>query len=55
MNSLFDTKTLTEIKNRIDNLSEETKPNWGKMNSGQMLRHCQTPFNIVNGTVENEN
>lgn len=52
MNSLFDTKTLTEIKNRIDNLSEETKPNWGKMNSGQMLRHCQTPFNIVNGTVE---
>ena len=52
MKSLFDTNTLSEVKNRIDNISVHTNPEWGKMNAGQMLKHCQTPFHIVNGTVQ---
>ena len=52
MKSLFDSTTLSEVKDRIETISEGTTPNWGKMNSGQMLKHCQIPFNIINGTQE---
>ncbi len=52
MKSLFETETLSEITNRIGNLNENTTPGWGKMNVGQMVTHCQVPFNIIEGTVE---
>ena len=54
MKSLFETETLSEITNRIEKLNEGTIPNWGKMNVGQMVKHCQVPFNVVSGAVKME-
>jgi len=52
MKSLFNTEDFSEIKNRINSIDDNSKAEWGKMNSGQMLKHCQAPFNVVNGTIE---
>lgn len=52
MNSLFTSEGLSEIQTRINNLSETTKPQWGKMNVSQMLKHCIAPMAAVNGKVE---
>lgn len=49
MKSLFDLEVQQEILERIDNLSESKKPLWGKMNSSQMLYHCQCPLQIALG------
>ncbi|PKA83452.1 uncharacterized protein DUF1569 [Ulvibacter sp. MAR_2010_11] len=47
MKSLFDAEAFSEIKNRIENLAEASPRQWGKMTHGQMLHHCQGPFNIM--------
>ena len=47
MQSLFDQKTFQEIQQRLANLKPETTPLWGKMNAGQMLKHCQRPLEIA--------
>jgi len=47
MKSLFDTEAHKEILDRIENLNENTSPNWGKMSINQMVWHCQGPFNIM--------
>jgi len=49
MKSLFNEDTFTEINQRIEKLTPETKPLWGKMNTGQMLWHSQGPLNIMLG------
>ena len=49
MKSLFDSETHTEILNRIDNLSESSTGEWGKMEVGQMLHHCQYPLKVALG------
>jgi hypothetical protein len=40
MKSIFDRSTRDELKSRIQNLNEQSTPGWGKMNVGQMMRHC---------------
>lgn len=47
MKSLFDKSSYNEIKNRVSNLTSEDTPTWGKMNVGQMVTHCQFPFEIA--------
>lgn len=54
MKSLFETKSLSEIINRINSLDENKLPDWGKMNVGQMIKHCQIPFGVINGTIKME-
>lgn len=49
MKSLFDESAYNEIRTRINKLNETTERNWGKMSVGQMLHHCQGPFNIMLG------
>ena len=49
MKSLFDSETHAEILNRIDKLSESSQGEWGKMEVGQMLRHCQYPLKVATG------
>ncbi|MDB4292381.1 DUF1569 domain-containing protein [Maribacter sp.] len=46
MKSLFDTNTYEHILERIDNLSEDSERQWGKMTAGQMAWHCQFPVKI---------
>jgi len=40
MKTIFDTVTRNEIIERINSLSENSKPIWGKMNIYQMTKHC---------------
>ncbi|WP_299115248.1 DUF1569 domain-containing protein [uncultured Winogradskyella sp.] len=47
MKSFFEDGVYNEISTRINNLNEDTKAQWGKMNPGQMLHHCQMPLNII--------
>lgn len=49
MKSLFNTEAHQEILNRINNLDENSQAVWGKMNVGQMLKHCQIPIEIALG------
>ena len=44
MKNLFDQSTREEILHRLHMLQPETKAQWGKMNVGQMLAHCQGGF-----------
>lgn len=47
MKSFFEDGVYSEILSRINDLSENTQPKWGKMNAAQMLNHCQMPLNII--------
>lgn len=49
MKSLFNDEVLLEIEQRLQNLSSDKTPVWGKMTVGQMLWHCQGPLNIMLG------
>lgn len=49
MKSLFDSQTTTEILTRIDQLNEASEGQWGKMEIGQMLYHCQFPLRLALG------
>lgn len=49
MKSLFENKSYSEIKERINNLTENSERKWGKMAVDQMLYHCQQPLNVSLG------
>jgi hypothetical protein len=40
MKSVFDASVRQELIDRINSLTVNSKPQWGKMNICQMLRHC---------------
>lgn len=40
MKSILDKETRNEIVVRIESLNKECKPQWGKMNVAQMVKHC---------------
>lgn len=49
MKSLFNSDAFAEIENRLENLTADTHGEWGKMDTAQMLHHCQGPLNIMLG------
>ncbi len=54
MKSLFESETHEQVLNRIEGLTESTQPQWGKMEVGQMLKHCQIPFEVALSHIEME-
>jgi hypothetical protein len=52
MNSLFDVQYNTEIINRINKLTPDTKPLWGKMTVAQMMAHCIEGFRSAYGEIK---
>ena len=48
--NLFDPAARQDIIDRINKLTPESKPQWGKMNVSQMLVHVQMPIGIAYGT-----
>ena len=42
MKSIFESLTREEVINRINLLTNNSKPLWGKMNVEQMVKHCAT-------------
>ncbi|MFB9275527.1 DUF1569 domain-containing protein [Cohnella cellulosilytica] len=49
MKSIFDRDHTTEILERIDRLTPQSQPQWGKMNAAQMLAHCSAFQEIASG------
>lgn len=49
--SLFHPDDLQEIQERIDQISENSAPKWGKMEPAQMFRHCDKILQIALGKI----
>ncbi len=52
MQDLFDVRENEAMLARIDRLAPTASPQWGKMNVGQMLAHCQVPLQVAFGDVK---
>jgi tetrahydromethanopterin S-methyltransferase subunit G len=52
MKSIFEENAYNEIKNRLENLSENANANWGKMSVEQMLEHYTKPIELALGESE---
>jgi len=51
MQSLFNEQAYAEILERLDRLSPESQPKWGKMDVAQMLAHCSEPLKVPLGKL----
>lgn len=47
MKHIFDEKVNSELIDRINQLTNESKPVWGKMNVSQMLAHCCITYEFI--------
>ena len=47
MKNIFTKEVTAEIVARIDRLTSETQPIWGKMSVAQMLAHCCVTYEMV--------
>lgn len=45
--NIFTPETTATIENRLSKLDTATKPQWGKMNAGQMLAHLNVMYEMV--------
>jgi uncharacterized protein DUF1569 len=52
MKTFFDPSAPQELENRIQKLTAESKPSWGKMSAAQMLSHCAAPMRVATGDAE---
>ena len=50
----FDPATTKKTLERLDQLSNTTKPQWGKMNSAQMLAHLSVAYDLAYGTTQSK-
>jgi len=49
MNSIYDKASIDTMISRINNLTPESQPLWGKMNAAQMLQHCKLASDVAFG------
>lgn len=49
MESLYNSQVLNAVVDRINKLTPETKPLWGKMNVSQMMEHCSRALDFSTG------
>ena len=47
MKNVFTRQDATDLIIRINKLSPQTKPQWGKMSVSQMLAHCNVTYELV--------
>lgn len=45
--NIFSTEVSEEIISRINKLTPDTHPQWGKMNATQMLAHCAVTYEML--------
>ena len=45
--NIFTQEVANEVIHRLEKINEETVPVWGKMNAGQMMAHCNVPYEMV--------
>lgn len=51
MTNIFDKEDNAELLNRLQELTSESKPLWGKMTAAQMVLHAQRPLEVALGTL----
>ena len=54
MKTLWQENARREIIERLANLTPDSKPNWGKMNCGQMLAHVADGLRMALGDLKTE-
>jgi len=47
MKNIFDAADVQEMVDRIDKLTPQSQPIWGKMTVSQMLAHCSVSYEMV--------
>ena len=47
MKNIFEKSVTEGVITRIENLSNESLPQWGKMNAGQMLAHLSVAYEFL--------
>ncbi|HAY33635.1 MAG TPA: DUF1569 domain-containing protein [Ignavibacteria bacterium] len=47
MKNIFDAGVTDEIISRINKLTPEDRPQWGKMSAGQMFAHCNVSYEMI--------
>lgn len=52
MRSIYNKAHNLELIDRINKLTPESQPKWGKMNVAQMLSHCQGPMDVAFGNLK---
>lgn len=50
--TIWDAPAREAILQRFSLLSEDTRPRWGKMSSGQMLTHCTAALDMLTGRLD---
>lgn len=50
MKNIFSHEVSNEVIARIESLTPETKPKWGKMSVSQMLAHCNVTYKMAFST-----
>lgn len=51
MKSLFEKVAFDELLSRIEKLTPQSQPQWGKMSVDQMLAHCATALDMASGKI----
>lgn len=49
--NIFDKEENLKLQQRLQNLTAEITPIWGKMNAAQMVLHCQRPIDVADGKL----
>jgi hypothetical protein len=50
--NIFNTATTEETLKRLENLTPNSQPKWGKMNAAQMLAHLNVAYDIAYGKTK---
>ncbi len=51
LNTFDTTTTTTSLLQRLEKLSPDTRPRWGKMDAAQMLAHVNVTYHIAYGEI----
>jgi len=50
--NIFDEKANQVLVERLEKITPDSKPLWGKMNACQMVKHCQKPLDVAEGKLK---
>ena len=54
MQSLFNKQDAESFIQRINKISSETRPAWGKMNASQLMAHCNAALEMAHGEIKSK-
>lgn len=51
MPNIFNVEDNLKLRNRVQKLTADSQPLWGKMTAAQMVLHCQKPMDVAEGKL----